>query len=97
MEIELRHLRALVAVVDAGQFTAAAQQLGVSQPAVTKTIQQLETILGTRLIDRTSRVFTPTSDGAQFVEKVRDILHDLDCAIAARNPHCDSADARSAS
>ena len=46
MDVELRHLRCLVAIVDAGGFTGAAAELGVTQPAVSRTLAALEDVLG---------------------------------------------------
>ena len=54
MAVELRHLRCLVAIVDAGTLTDAAAQLGVSQAAVSRTLAALEHELGTRLLRRTA-------------------------------------------
>ncbi|ORL88957.1 LysR family transcriptional regulator [Prescottella equi] len=83
MNVELRHLRALVAVIDAGTFTGAAERLSITQPALTRTIQQLEATLGTRLLERTSRSMEPTDDGRAFAERVRHVLGDLDAAVAS--------------
>lgn len=83
MNVEVRHLRALIAVIDAGTFTAAAGRLNITQPALTRTIQQLEAALGTRLLERTSRSLAPTEDGRAFAERVRRVLGDLDAAIAS--------------
>ncbi|QBJ96318.1 LysR family transcriptional regulator [Rhodococcus sp. ABRD24] len=83
MNVELRHMRALVAVIDAGTFTAAAERLNITQPALTRTIQQLEATLGTRLLERTSRSMTPTEDGRAFAERIRHVLGDLDAAVAS--------------
>ena len=49
MDLELRHLRCLVAIVDAGTFTDAAIELGVSQAAVSRNLMALEQVLGVRL------------------------------------------------
>src|SRR4051812_37043280 len=46
MDIELRHLRAFAAVAELRSFTAASRRLVITQPALTRTIQQLERILG---------------------------------------------------
>ena len=54
MDLEVRQLRCLVAVVDAGTFTDAAIELGVSQAAVSRTVMALERELGVRLLHRTS-------------------------------------------
>ncbi|WP_040519027.1 helix-turn-helix domain-containing protein [Gordonia aichiensis] len=59
MDLELRHLRGVVAVTDAGSFTTAAAQLGISQPALSRTIQQAERILDARLFERSSRSVGP--------------------------------------
>ncbi|WP_430334745.1 LysR family transcriptional regulator [Rhodococcus sp. ACT016] len=83
MNVELRHLRALVAVIDAGTFTAAAGRLNITQPALTRTIQQLEATLETRLLERTSRSVKPTEDGRALAERIRIVLGDLDAAIAS--------------
>jgi DNA-binding transcriptional LysR family regulator len=60
MNVELRNLRALVAVVDAETFTDAAIELGTSQAAVSRSIAALEQALGLRILQRTTRSFTLT-------------------------------------
>jgi DNA-binding transcriptional LysR family regulator len=55
MAINLRHLRLFTAVVDHGGFTKAAAQLGLSQPAISKSLLELERSLNVRLIDRSGR------------------------------------------
>ena len=83
MDPEVRHLRAVVALADEGTFTAAAAALGVSQPALTRTVQHLERMVGRDLVVRTSRSSGLTDAGAEFVEQARRILADLD-ALTAR-------------
>ncbi|GAA2053077.1 LysR family transcriptional regulator [Williamsia deligens] len=78
MEPEVRHLRAIVALADHGTFTAAAAALTVSQPALTRTVQHLERVVGCDLVARTSRSSSLTAAGAEFVEGARRILGDLD-------------------
>ncbi|MFF2776121.1 LysR family transcriptional regulator [Streptomyces sp. NPDC058052] len=73
-ELELRHLRCLVAIVDAGSFTDAAVELGVSQAAVSRTLLSLERILGVQLLHRTSRTVTPTTAGVQVLARARHLL-----------------------
>ncbi|MEU6661933.1 LysR family transcriptional regulator [Streptomyces sp. NPDC046821] len=73
-ELELRHLRCLVAIVDAGSFTDAAAELGVSQAAVSRTLLALERILGVQLLHRTSRTVTPTTAGVQVLARARHLL-----------------------
>ena len=78
MDLELRQLRCLVAVVDAGTFTDAAIALRVSQPAVSRTIAGLEKALGARLLRRTSREITTTPVGAQALARARRVLAEAD-------------------
>ncbi|SEK59300.1 LysR family transcriptional regulator [Nonomuraea pusilla] len=77
-DLELRHLRCLVAIVDAGGFTDAALDLGVSQAAVSRTLIALEKILGVRLLHRTSRTVTPTTAGVQVLARARHLLAEAD-------------------
>jgi DNA-binding transcriptional LysR family regulator len=77
-ELELRHLRCLVEIVDTGSFTDAAIELGVSQAAVSRTLLALERILGVRLLHRTSRTVTPTTAGVQVLARARNLLADAD-------------------
>jgi DNA-binding transcriptional LysR family regulator len=74
MDLELRHLRCLVAIVDAGTFTDAAIELGISQAAVSRNLMALERILGVRLLHRTSRNITPTTAGVHILAQARHIL-----------------------
>jgi DNA-binding transcriptional LysR family regulator len=74
MEVELRHLRCLVAIVDAGTFTDAAVDLGISQAAVSRNIIALERLLGVRLLHRTSRSVTLTVVGSHVIAQARQIL-----------------------
>lgn len=78
MDLELRHLRCLVAIVDAGTFTDAAIDLGVSQAAVSRTLLSLEAALGVRLLHRTSRSVTPTTAGVQVLARARHLLAEAD-------------------
>ncbi|HEY7689916.1 MAG TPA: LysR family transcriptional regulator, partial [Dongiaceae bacterium] len=63
MNVDLRQLRSFVTIVRCGNFTRAAQQLGVSQPALSLSLRQLESALGLRLLDRTTRSIGLTADG----------------------------------
>src|SRR5262249_45103455 len=81
MDLELRHLRCLVAIVDTGSFTDAAIELGVSQAAVSRTLIALERLLGVRLLHRTSRNVTPTTAGVQVLARARHLLAEADDLI----------------
>lgn len=86
MDVELRHLRAFVAVAENLSFTAASRLLMVTQPALTRTIQQLEQGLEVRLLERTSRSVRLTDAGRTFLRRSQVLLRDLDIAVAeARN------------
>jgi len=74
MDLELRHLRCLAAIVDSGTFTDAAIELGISQAAVSRNLMALEQILGVRLLHRTSRSVTPTTAGVHVLAQARQIL-----------------------
>jgi DNA-binding transcriptional LysR family regulator len=78
MDVELRHLRCLVAIVDTGSFTDAGIELGVSQAAVSRTLSALEEALGARLLNRTSRSLSPTSAGTQVLHRARQVLAGVD-------------------
>ena len=75
--VELRHLRAFEAVARLESFTQAAQELSITQPALSRTIQQLEGALGVRLLDRTSRHVVTTPAGRVFLEYVERVLAEL--------------------
>ncbi|MFD5062709.1 LysR family transcriptional regulator [Streptomyces sp. NPDC058394] len=77
MDVELRQLRCLVAIVDEGSFTDAALALGVSQAAVSRTLASLERALGVRLLRRTSREVTPTATGLRVVAQARRVLGEV--------------------
>ncbi|MFB7110755.1 LysR family transcriptional regulator [Streptomyces sp. NPDC056291] len=77
MDVELRQLRCLVAIVDQGTFTDAAIMLGVSQAAVSRNLASLERTLGVRLLRRTSREVTPTATGVRVVVHARRVLGEV--------------------
>ncbi|MFJ5271114.1 LysR family transcriptional regulator [Streptomyces sp. NPDC088358] len=77
MDVELRQLRCLVAIVDEGTFTDAALALGVSQAAVSRTLASLERALGVRLLRRTSREVTPTATGLRVLAHARRVLGEV--------------------
>jgi DNA-binding transcriptional LysR family regulator len=83
MDVELRHLRAFVAVARSSSFTRAAEQLLITQPALTRTIQQLENALQVSLLDRTSRRVELTDVGREFYANTQRLLADLDVALAS--------------
>lgn len=83
MDVELRQLRCLVAIVEEGTFTDAAIALGVSQAAVSRTLASLERELGVRLLRRTSRQVAPTAAGQRVVGHARRVLAETDELVRA--------------
>jgi DNA-binding transcriptional LysR family regulator len=73
----LQLINTFVAVVDTGGFAGAARKLGVSPPAITRAINELEATLGVRLLTRTTRVVRVTEAGARYAEDCRQILAQL--------------------
>lgn len=74
--IEQRQLRHFLAVVETGSFSAAAECVYVSQPALTRSIQQLERAVGAPLLVRGARRTIPTAEGRSFILHARQILQD---------------------
>lgn len=86
MNIEMRHLRYFVAVAEEASFTAAAQRAHVSQQVMSTQIRQLESAVGARLLERTSRGVVLTPAGAAFLGYARDALSAAERGVtAARN------------
>lgn len=77
MDLEVRHLRAFVAVVDAGTFTDAATELGVSQAAVSRAVAALESALGVRLLQRSTRHVALTPTGTRVLAHARRVLDEV--------------------
>jgi DNA-binding transcriptional LysR family regulator len=74
----------LAAVVDGGSFVKAAELIGLSDSGVSRAISRLETRLGVRLLDRTTRSVALTDEGRRFYEEVKPHLNAIeDAAIVA--------------
>ena len=65
--LKMRHLRTLVAIAEHGSLVRAAKALSISQPAVTKTLAELEDIAGHRLFERSPKGVTLTGAGQILV------------------------------
>jgi len=79
--MELRHLRYFLAVGEALNFTRAAAQLRVAQPALSRQVQDLEDEIGVDLLKRSPRGVTLTADGRLFLEEVRELLKRADESV----------------
>lgn len=75
--MRLRQVEDFVAVVESGSMRAAARRLGMSQPAITKSIRGLETELHARLVQRTPRGVVATPAGRAFLARARTVQTEL--------------------
>jgi DNA-binding transcriptional LysR family regulator len=80
--LELRHLRYLVAVADAGTFTRAAERLFIAQPTLSQQIRQLEQIVGAPLLHRRRDGVRITAAGAVLLDAARDVLSRVDHGVS---------------
>ncbi len=71
---KLRAMKTFVQIADDGSLTAAAAALGMSLPAVVRSLAALEAQLGARLFQRTTRRLALTQEGLQYLARSRDIL-----------------------
>ena len=79
---EFAELKAFVAVVDRASFARAADHLGLSRSALSQTIRLLESRLGVRLLNRTTRSVSPTELGRRLHERLAPMLREMDEAVA---------------
>ena len=80
--VEIRHLRAFVAVVEAGSFTAGARSLNVSQPALSQNVALLEQSLNRHLLDRGPCGVSPTPAGTALYGEARILIKRFERALA---------------
>jgi DNA-binding transcriptional LysR family regulator len=74
----LDQLRSFLRVAELGSFTAAADQLGLPKASVSLAVQRLEAELGVQLLHRTTRRVRLSADGAQYQQRARDLLDDME-------------------
>jgi DNA-binding transcriptional LysR family regulator len=80
MKVTLDELQAFAAVVDTGSITAAAQQLGLTVSATSRTLARLEEKLKTTLLRRTTRRLELTEEGRAFLQNARAIIDSVESA-----------------
>ena len=81
MNFDLGDLRAFVAVAKLGSFRAAAAELHLSQPALSRRIEKLEAALGVRLFHRTTRKVDMTTVGREFSHRANELLNNLERSL----------------
>ncbi|WP_405123807.1 LysR family transcriptional regulator [Pseudomonas sp. M20] len=78
----LQSMRLFARLAELGSFTKAAESLDIGRPQVTRYIQELETSLGVRLFQRTTRKVALTAEGERFYERVQEILAGISAATS---------------
>ena len=81
--IELRHLRAFVAVAEELNFGRAAERLYITQPALSRQIRALEQLLGCKLLRRSTHLVELTLAGEALLDRVRPVLREVDATVSA--------------
>ena len=81
--VEVRHLRAFVAVAEELNFSRAAERLYISQPALSRQIRTLERVVGCELLRRSTHRVELTLAGSALLDRARPVLGALDEAVAA--------------
>jgi DNA-binding transcriptional LysR family regulator len=81
VNLTLKQLRAFVAVAETGSFTTAAHHLSVTSSALSLTIKELESAVGARLFERTTRQVNLAPAGRDFLPSARKLVDDLDRAV----------------
>jgi len=84
--VDSNALKAFLSIVDQGSFSEAAEQLHLSQPAISKRLAALENQLGTTLVDRSHRQMRVTDSGARLLPHARKILDEIHNARVALSP-----------
>ncbi|WP_294305414.1 LysR family transcriptional regulator [uncultured Sphingomonas sp.] len=78
MNFELLDIRVFVAIADGKSFLRAAEQLNLSQPAISRRVQKLEATVGTPLLERTTRTVRLTPAGKEILPLLRRLMEELD-------------------
>lgn len=79
---DFAELKAFVAVVERKSFARAAEHLGLSASALSQTIRQLESRMGARLLNRTTRSVAPSASGEQLYNRLAPLFREMDVAVA---------------
>jgi DNA-binding transcriptional LysR family regulator len=79
---DFAELKAFVAVVERQSFARAAEHLGLSPSALSQTIRQLESRIGARLLNRTTRSVAPSASGEQLYRRIAPLFREMAVAVA---------------
>jgi LysR family carnitine catabolism transcriptional activator len=85
--LSLPRIRSFVAVAEERQFRRASERIGLSQPAMSAQLRELEEFLGAALLSRTTRSVHLTAEGEKFLVRARNILADLESAVLEVRDH----------
>lgn len=85
--IELDDMKCFVEVVECGSLSGAATRLSISKSVVSRKISRIEDLLGTRLLDRTTRGIAPTEAGLEFKSRSERILSEYEDTLEAISEH----------
>ncbi len=89
LRLNFRQIEAFRSVYQTGSMTVGGELMGVSQPAISRLIRDLEAKTGFPLFERARGGLTPTADAAEFYREVQRSFHGLDRSMLRRN--CSSA------
>src|SRR3954466_12741830 len=81
MKLDVIGIQGLLAIAEQGSFQKAAESLNISQTALTRRLQNLESLLGVTLVERTTRSVSLTSTGRDFLPQARRLLFELATAL----------------
>ncbi|GGP36340.1 LysR family transcriptional regulator [Streptomyces abikoensis] len=94
MDLEVRHLKVVCAIADAGSITRAAAALGVSQPSLTAQIRRIERVLGGALFARSRHGAAPTALGEFVLARARSVLPSIEAIQRESALHAGSTEGR---
>lgn len=77
----LKAMRVFVRTVELGSLSAAARELGTTQPTISKQLTQLEAQLGVRLLERSTKGLAPTEQGLRFLRHAKGLLEEYEAAV----------------
>jgi DNA-binding transcriptional LysR family regulator len=80
--LKLEFVQAFAAIAEGGSITVAARRLALSKSVISERLTELERLLGSKLIHRTTRRLSLTDDGTIFYERAKGILRDIESAAA---------------